>query len=807
MLEHRIPLLRDRVLIIDDKLATAETSDGRAIRALVAEFRNQGLDVIESAAADDGLAVIRSDASITCVFVDWTVRPSLRTESVRHDIDIGQPPTASSLQRAIGHQQGQDHDEPKDATALVRQIRTRRPGVPIFLMGDRASNHAPGVELMSMAHEFVWMLEDTAPHIAGRARAAIRRYVEHLLPPFTEALFAYTSTGEYSWAAPGHQGGVAFTKSPAGRAFFDFFGENLFRADSGIERTLLGSLLDHEGPVAEAETLAARVFGAQRSYSGTTGTSGSNRAVIAGVLADGQFAICDRNCHKSIEQGLVSSGGIPLFLRPTRNRYGVIGPIPPRELDPNRIAERLAAHPLAGLATDLRPAYSVITNSTYDGLCYDAAWVEDLLDQSTDVIHFDEAWFAYARFHPMYERRFAMRGDPNDHPAERATIFATQSTHKLLAALSQASYIHVRSGRRPIVHSQFNEAYMAQASTSPTYAIIASNEIAATMMDGSQGTALTEEVIGEAVDFRQSLARAHRELATRGEWFFEPWNAREIHVPSGETVAFTDAPRDLLISDPSAWGLVPGDAWHGFDDLPEGWCMLDPTKVGIVCPGMADDGTIQAGGIPAPVLAAYLHRHSIVPSRIADFMVLCLFSVGITKGKWGTLINALFQFKTAFDANEPLSTALPDLVRTYPGRYEAMGIADLCAEMLGHMASGAMDRAQAEAFDRLPTAVMTPRAANARLHAGSAELLTLDEMPGRTIAIAAIPYPPGIPVLIPGERVGEADEPWLTYLRQLEAWGQAFPGFERLVEGAEIDDGTYRFWCVPTPERGPGSPG
>ena len=794
MFERRIPLLRDRVLIIDSKLASTETSDGRAIHALADEFRQQGLDVIESFAADDGLAIIRSDASITCVFVDWMVRSNGHAET-----PPGKEPAFDSFTTG--------GNDPRDATELVRKIRTRRPGLPIFLMGDRASNHTPGVDLMSMAHEFVWMLEDTAPHIAGRARAAIRRYLEHLLPPFTETLFAYTSTGEYSWAAPGHQGGVAFTKNPAGRAFFDFFGENLFRADSGIERTVLGSLLDHEGPVAEAERLAARVFGAQRSYSGTTGTSGSNRAVIAGVLADGQFAICDRNCHKSIEQGLVTSGGIPLFLRPTRNRYGVIGPISPAELDPSRIAERIASHPLAHLAHNLRPAYSVITNSTYDGLCYDAAWAEDLLDASTDLIHFDEAWFAYARFHPLYERRFAMRGDPADHPAERATVIATQSTHKLLAALSQASYIHLRNGRRPIIHSQFNEAYMAQASTSPMYAIIASNEIAATMMDGPQGTALTEEVIGEAVDFRQSLARAHRELASRGEWFFEPWNARHVCVAgSDDEIAFVDAPRDLLISDPSVWGLRPGDVWHGFDDLPEGWCMLDPTKVGIVCPGMGDDGSIVPGGVPAPVLAAYLHRHSIVPSRVADFMVLCLFSVGITKGKWGTLINALFQFKTSFDANESLSLALPDLVRTHPSRYSGMGIADLCAEMLDHMATGAMDEAQAEAFDRLPEPMMTPRAANARLHAGDAELLTLDEMPGRTIAIAAIPYPPGIPVLIPGEAVGGADEPWLTYLRQLQDWGRAFPGFERLVEGAEIADGNYRFWCVATPERGPESP-
>ena len=559
----------------------------------------------------------------------------------------------------------------------------------------------------------------------------------------------------------------------------------------------MGSLLDHEGAIGEAEKYAARVFGSHRSYSVLNGTSGSNRAIMSAVINDNQLALCDRNCHKSIEQGLVISGGIPVFFLPTRNRYGIIGPIPPSEFTPEAIAKKIAEHPLRDSAVSGQPVYAVVTNCTYDGMCYDAAAVQALLERSVDTIHFDEAWYAYARFNPIYQNRHAMRGNPAEHPADGPTVFATHSTHKLLAALSQASYIHIRNGRRPIEHSRFNEAYMAQASTSPLYAIIASNEIGAAMMDRGHGLALTREVIDEAIDFRQALARAHREFARKGEWFFDSWNAPEVRDPAtGENVPFADADPALLATDPACWVLHPGEKWHGFDGIPDGWCMLDPIKAGIVCPGMGEDGNLEENGIPAAVLSSFLYRRGIIPSRTTDFMVLCLFSVGITKGKWGTLINTLLNFKDAYDADEPIEVVLPELFKTSPSRYGGLGIKGLCDQMFQRMKSSAMDKAQAAAFSNLPVPVLPPRAANAKLMAGEVELLPLDAMPGRTIAVGAIPYPPGIPILMPGENVGAADGSWLSFLRALENWGREFPGFEKIVEGAVVEDGKFHFWCI-----------
>ncbi|WP_213295577.1 Orn/Lys/Arg decarboxylase N-terminal domain-containing protein [Paraburkholderia sacchari] len=770
MIERTSKLPRYRVLIVDAMLTSPSSAGGHVVRDLVQEFESHSVEVVGASTMQDGEAVALADAHIDCVFVRWGTEQR-----------AGQSDTTLGV----------------TAIDLLRSIRSRNADVPIFLMDARSREHAPDLEAMSLANEFVWTLEDTSPFIAGRALVAMRRYKDNLLPPFTKALFDYTATREYSWAVPGHQGGVAFTKTPQGRAFFDFFGENLFRTDTGIERTPLGSLLDHEGPCGEAEKYAARVFGAHASYSVLNGTSGSNRTILSAIVADNQFVVCDRNCHKSIEQGLVISGGIPVFLVPMRNRYGIIGPIPPREFAAQSIAQKIETHPLASRAPARKPVYAVVTNCTYDGMCYDAAQVQDELARSVDVIHFDEAWYAYARFNPLYANRFGMRGDPREHGADQPTLFVTHSTHKLLAALSQASYIHVRSGRRPVVASRFNEAYMAQATTSPLYAIIAANEIGASMMDGPRGRALTQEVIDEAVDYRQALARVHREFSRKGEWFFSAWNPPEVTDPAtGERIAFADAPKSLLANDPSCWVLHPGEKWHGFDGLPDGWCMLDPIKAGIVCPGMGEDGEFETSGIPAAVLSAYLYRFGIIPSRTTDFMVLCLFSVGITKGKWGTLVNTLLQFKRAYDANESLAQALPDLLERAPKRYAGMGLRDLANDMFAKMKSSAMDKAQAAAFSALPRAVLTPRQANAKLMAGNVDLLPLAQMAERTIAVGAIPYPPGIPILMPGESAGAADGPWLSYLHSLEYWNETFPGFEKVVEGAVVENGRYQFWCV-----------
>jgi arginine decarboxylase len=766
MIERSTRALVRRALIVDDALADATNAGGRSVRALAEELRARGIDVVEALSCEDGLATVVSDSAIHCLFVKWT----------------------------LGKNDPESH---REATKLLRELRARNAKLPVFLMADRNVSGTISVEVATLVDEFVWILEDTAAFLGGRAQAAIERYLQGLLPPFAKALARYDREREYSWAAPGHQGGVAFLKSPVGRIFFDFYGENLFRTDMGIERAALGSLLSHTGPIGESERYAAEVFGAHRTYSVLNGTSGSNRAIMSACVGDDEIALCDRNCHKSIEQGLAITGGIPVFLRPTRNRYGIIGPIPPERLEPKAIAKAIADNPLAKRTRKQRPVYSVLTNCTYDGMCYDAADAQARLGKSVDRIHFDEAWYGYARFNPIYRDRFAMRGSPAQHPTDAPTVFATHSTHKLLAALSQTSFIHVRDGRGAIDHGRFNEAYGSQASTSPLYALIASNDVAAAMMDGPGGRTLTQEVIDEAVACRLAVARIRQQFLEKKDWFFAPWNAETIKDPkTGKRIPFHEVKPERLARDPDCWVLHPGESWHGFEGLPDGWCMLDPIKFGIVCPGMKPDGELAASGIPADLVTAYLGRNGIVPSRTTDHMVLFLFSVGVTKGKWGTLINALLDFKTDYDRNAPLAEVVPAVAAAGPERYAGMGLKDLGDEMWAHMKKSRQGYWQAQAYAGLPRPEMKPRVAFQRLMAGEAEKVPLDKMANRVVAVGVIPYPPGIPIVMPGENVGGPSDPWLSYLRVLQEYGHRFPGFAKEVEGTEEKDGVYHVYCV-----------
>src|SRR6516165_749566 len=759
--------LRPRVLVVDDELAKLDTALGRAAESLAAALEARNIDVVRALSYEDGQAIVGSDASLRAVLLDWNL----------------------GLNNQGTHAQ---------ATALLHKLRERNSGAPVFLLAEREQTRGTmTIEVAEMVDEFVWLLEDSADFIAGRVLAAIRRYEAQLLPPYARVLAEYGRLREHSWSAPGHQGGIAFTKHPAGRAFFDFLGENVFRIDMGIERGVLGSLLDHTGPVAESEKYAARVFGAHRSYSGVVGTSGSNRSIMQACMKEGDLVVLDRNCHKSIEQGLMLTGARPVYMVPTRNRYGIIGPIPPSELDHKTIRAKAKTGPLTREIADQKPVYAVLTNSTYDGLCYNAVRAQGLLEEHCDRIHFDEAWYGYARFNPMYQDHFAMRGDPAAHRGP--TLFATHSTHKLLAALSQASYIHVRDGKGAIDHHHFNQAYQMHTTTSPLYAIVASNDITSAMMDGSAGRSLTQEAIDEAVDFRQVVGRMWREFTDKKDWFFKPWNAEKVKSPAnGDKVAFEDAPAELLCHNQAPWVLRPGDKWHGFEDIADDWCMLDPIKVSLLTPGMGDDGKLEENGVPAALVNAWFNRFGIVPTRVTDFQVMFLFSIGITKGKWGTLLTNLLAFKRAYDSNRPLAEVLPEIVAQYPDRYRNVRLHDLGDELFEYLRKDRPGDLLNAAFAGVPDADMTPREAYERLVAGEVESVPVDKLAGRTAANAVMPYPPGIPMLMSGENFGGPDSPQIGYLRGMQNREQQFPGFAGVIEGAEMKDGTYHVLCVKT---------
>lgn len=756
-------LYRRRVLVVHNGIS-GESASERATLELIEALKDRDIDVVDAASQSEALAQISMHSLLQAVLVDWDL---------------------ADIKEHVG------------ARNVIDAVRVHSQSLPVFLLASSGSLSEISADVLSEVNDYVWLFEDMKDFLGGRISAAIDRYRATLLPPMFKALASFASQYEYSWHTPGHAGGTAFMKHPTGRAFVEFFGEEMFRSDLSTSVAELGSLLEHSGPIGEAEHNAARVFGADRTYFVTNGSSTSNRVILMSSVTRNQIAICDRNCHKSVEHAMTLSGAIPTYLMPVRNYFGLIGPIPASRLTEKSVRHSIDVNPLVTEHIDPTPVHAIITNSTYDGLCYNVERVESLLGQSVDRLHFDEAWYGYARFNPLYAGRYAMRGDQNTPRNDGPTIFSTQSTHKLLAGLSQASYIHVRDGRNPIGHARFNEAFMMHASTSPQYAIIASNDVAAAMMDGPSGKTLTDETITEAIAFRQTVARLNAEFKAKGDWFFNVWQPDTVDEGKNKKkTPFYLADPEYLAQNPNAWILQSGDAWHGFDDIEDDYCMLDPIKVSVTTPGMRRGGKLKEVGIPASLLAAYLDAQGIVVEKTTDFTILFLFSMGVTRGKWGTLINALLGFHRDILANTSLKQSIPALVAAHPQHYAALGLADLAQKMFASIKKHKTPELMSAGFAILPVPDLSPLGAYECLVNNRVESLTLDQMAGRIVATGIVPYPPGIPLLMPGENTGEAIGPLLGYLKSLEAFDADMPGFEHDTHGVTVVDGSYQILCI-----------
>ncbi|MFI1799386.1 Orn/Lys/Arg decarboxylase N-terminal domain-containing protein [Streptomyces sp. NPDC020379] len=756
------------------------------LRRIRRELEARGFEVRWADTSDDAQAVLRTEAGLAAAVVDWDLP--------------GQGKGAGGT----------------GGGEVLRRTGQRFQDLPVFLVtaGEDLDNLPLWVAETVIG--YIWPLEDTAPFIAGRIASAARGYQEGLLPPFFKALRRFDDAHEYSWHTPAHSGGVAFLKSPVGRAFHDYFGERLLRSDLSISVEELGSLFEHTGPVGDAERNAARVFGADRTYFVLHGDSTCDRMVGHFSVTRDEIALVDRNCHKSVLHGLVLSGARPVYLVPTRNGYGLAGPLPPAGTEAGAVADRIARNPLTRGAVSPEAQYAVLTNSTYDGLCYDAVQVARAFAPSTPRLHFDEAWFAYARFHPLYAGRYGMAVGPDTFPGpERPTVFSTQSTHKLLAALSQSAMVHVKPApRAPVEHDRFNEAFMMHGTTSPLYPMIASLDVAAAMMDGPQGRWLIDEAVTEAVRFRQTVVRVGRRVAAAGDrpgWFFGVWQPDTVTDPAtGDRVPFADAPAELLRTDPACWQLEPGADWHGFAGLAEGYCLLDPVKVTLTCPGIDATGRMDEWGIPARVLTAYLATRNIVVEKTDSYTTLILFSMGITKGKWGTLMDALMDFKALHDEDAPLDRVLPELVAAHPRRYSGGTLRGLCEEMHDHLRQARLVELLDTAFQDLPEPVTPPQHCYQRLIRGGTERVRLADAADRVAAAMVTVTPPGIPVLMPGENTGAPDGPLLRYLAALESFDRRFPGFHSETHGVTLDEdsGDYLIECVrriPAQQGGDGS--
>ncbi|MGA1082598.1 MAG: Orn/Lys/Arg decarboxylase N-terminal domain-containing protein [Burkholderiaceae bacterium] len=754
------------IVIIDEDFRSENTS-GLGIRALAEALEKEGMEVLGVTSYGDlaQFAQQQSRASAFILSIDDEEFGAGSKEEVTHAL--------------------------RNLRAFVTEIRFRNAEIPIYLYGEtRTSRHIPN-DVLRELHGFIHMFEDTPDFVARHIIREAKSYLDSLAPPFFRAMLHYAQDGSYSWHCPGHSGGVAFLKSPVGQMFHQFFGENMLRADVCNAVDELGQLLDHTGPVADSERNAARIFNADHCFFVTNGTSTSNKVVWHASVAPGDIVVVDRNCHKSVLHAITMTGAIPVFLMPTRNHLGIIGPIPLSEFDPKTIEAKIQANPFAKAAWEAakkagqptKPRILTITQSTYDGVLYNVEMIKDQLGDYIDTLHFDEAWLPHAAFHDFYKNMHAI-GKDRPRPTD-PIVFSTQSTHKLLAGLSQASQILVQESQtRQLDRDLFNEAYLMHTSTSPQYAIIASLDVAAAMMEPPGGTALVEESIVEALDFRRAMRKVEEEFGSN-DWWFQVWGPEDVQADSDG------------MAQREQWELDPNDEWHGFDQLVPGFNMLDPIKSTVVTPGLNIKGEFAERGIPASVVAKYLAEHGVIIEKTGLYSFFIMFTIGITKGRWNTLLTALQQFKDDYDKNQPMWRVIPEFCAKQP-LYERVGLRDLCQQLHDTYKAFDIARLTTEMYTSNMEPAMKPAEAFACVAHRKTQRVPIDELEGRITTSLLTPYPPGIPLLIPGERFNKTIVGYLQFAREFNA---KFPGFEADIHGLveqEVDGQlAYFVDCVP----------
>jgi ornithine decarboxylase/arginine decarboxylase len=541
--------------------------------------------------------------------------------------------------------------------------------------------------------------------------------------------------------------------------------------------------------------------------------------VLSNLVAEDDLVLFDRNNHKAAHHGaLLIAGGVPIFLSTERNAHGLIGPIRADAFDEKAIREAIRANPLVkdpeAWKRERPFRVAVIEQCTYDGTIYDAERIVERIGHLCDYILFDEAWAGFMKFHPLYERRFAMglKGLDEASPG----IVATQSAHKQLASFSQASQIHVRDRhikgqQRRVEHRRFNEGFMQHASTSPFYPLFASLDVGAQMMKGRSGEVLWDDTIRLGVELRKKLRAVKREFEEKERdparrWFFDPFVPDRVVIPdvasegSSHVVPWESVSTDLLARDARYWALAPGEAWHGFSGLEAGFAITDPAKLTLLTPGFdRATGAYAPQGVPAPVVAQYLRENRVVPEKNDLNSLLFLLTPGVESSKASTLVSALVAFKRLHDDNVLLDDAMPEFVARRPARYRGRRLRDLCGEMHSFFREAGvsdLQRAQFQA-EHLPEMAMTPREASRQLVRNNVDYVPLDALDGRIATTLFVVYPPGIATIVPGERLGQRSRPMVEYLKTFERAANLFPGFESEVQGLyrEIDDqGTMRFF-------------
>jgi arginine decarboxylase len=603
-----------RILVVNDEpLVLREFVKG--LNAAARSLDNPlGISFIGVTTAKEALAVIARDGDLQAVLVDDTL----------YTLKNGQQPKSQM-----------------SALELVQRITRFRPELDVYILIAREEEDDIVDALFAEAVDGYFYREER--DYRGIYRILNAQIQERARTPFYDQLKNYVWMAKDQWHTPGHSSGESLRGSPWVNDFYDFMGEHVFDADLSVSVPMLDSLMEPKGVISEAQAKAAKTFGAKRTFFATNGTSTANKVIFQTLLAPGEKLILDRNCHKSVHHGVVLSGAHPVYLDSSLNRkYGLYGPVPKKVL-----LNAIKNHPDAQAL--------IITSCTYDGLRYDLPPIIEAAHKRGIKVIVDEAWYGFARFHPDF-RPTAL---------EAGADYATQSTHKVLSAFSQASMIHVNDP--DFKEHLFRENFNMHTSTSPQYGLIASLDIARkqAVMEGYKLLSRTLELAAEV-----------RKLINSTRVF------RVLEV------------EDLLPAEVRSDGI-----------------RLDPTKVTIDISG--------CGYTVEDLQKELFERYNIQVEKSTFNTLTLLLTIGTTRSKVSRLYDALMRIARQ-----------------------------------GHPPRQLVQTPEIPGFTRLRC---LPRDA---YYCGGELLSVFDErerinhkLSGRVCADQIVPYPPGIPVLVPGQLI------------------------------------------------------
>lgn len=666
-----------------------------------------------------------------------------------------------------------DHDE-----GILDNPRVEAFGIPVFLIITNSQGAEDSV--LGKVFSIIDLNSLSQTFYKKQIESAASRYEAQILPPFFKSLMDYVEQSNAEFDCPGHQGGAYFKKHPGGRIFYNFYGENTFRSDLCNADVAMGHLLIHEGLPLEAQKHAAQVFHADKAYFVLNGTSGANKVVMNALLSPGDLVLYERNNHKSMGYGaLLQAGAIPIYLETARNPFGLIGGALDHCFNEEYIRMLIAERDPARALMDRPLRAAVIQLGNYDGCIYNARQVVKKIGHLCDYIVFDSAWVGYEQFIPMMKDCSPLLLDLGP---EDPGIIVTQSVHKQQAGFSQASQIlkkdsHIKGQKRYVPHKVLNNSFMINSSTSPNYQIFASLDMNAKIQEGEAGKLLWHECIVNAIEIRKAVLKHCKYL-------------RPIVPPVVHNKKWEEGDTEVIADDISYFALEPGGKWHSFQGYSKGQYFIDPLKLQLMTPGInMETGEYEDFGIPGIIVADYLRDNGIIPEKCDLNDILFLMTPAETKTKLDNLLTKLVRFEKYIDEDAPMEKVLPSIVKTYPNIYSGYTIRRLCQEIHDFYKARKINVLQKKMFlkNYFPAYFMSPQEANWALVRGEWDLIPLREAEGRVALQAAVPYPPGVPCVQPGERWSETA---LDYFRDFVEGINQLPGFEPELQGVylETDD-------------------